>query len=126
MRLLIFLLLILSAVSCSNSDLQTREEYELTMKNKMQEIENLIAAGSCDENSDCDSLPVGKKACGGPHAYVIFSTNIDVQKLQQLVNEYTSLELEYNQKFEIVSDCAIVNPPQTIGCIDSKCGIVMN
>lgn len=112
--------------SCSTEGPTTQEEYELKMKSLHQEIENLVNTGICDETTVCDYLPLGEKACGGPHSYVIFSSDIDVENLKQMVDEYTQLEKEYNDKFGIPSDCAYVSPPQNIGCVDSKCGRVMN
>lgn len=116
-----YLLILLFLFSCSAEGPNTKEEYELKMQSLHQEIENLISTGSCNEASDCDYLPLGEKACGGPHAYVVFSADIDVEKLKQLVNEYTLLEKEYNDKFGIPSDCSLVNPPENIGCVNSKC-----
>lgn len=38
------------------------------------EIKRLIGTPTCGDNAQCRSLPVGALACGGPQAYLPFST----------------------------------------------------
>ncbi|MDP4300323.1 hypothetical protein [Leptothrix discophora] len=37
-------------------------------------IEQAIGTPSCQQDSDCRTLPIGQKACGGPEAFLPWST----------------------------------------------------
>ena len=121
---LIFLIALFQ--SCSNEELKNRDEYETELESLYGEIELLISNGNCDDHSDCNTMEIGDKPCGGPSGYLIFSTDIDYAKLESLASRYTRLQKEYNDEFGIASDCSIVSPPENIGCLNSKCGTVMN
>ncbi|TFW13962.1 hypothetical protein E4L96_18930 [Massilia arenosa] len=48
----------------------------------------LTAAGTCTADADCRTLPVGARACGGPEAYLPYSTKgTDVPALQALADQ---------------------------------------
>lgn len=121
MKALILLLLVLStAGSCENSD----ENQEITLKDlqlQLEEINNLIDAQNCNDSSQCNYLAYGSKACGGPQGYLIFSSEVDLDKLEKLVNTHTATEDLYNKQNQIISDCSLVSPPQTMECVDGKC-----
>ncbi|MDR5591457.1 hypothetical protein [Christiangramia sp. SM2212] len=125
-RFLIYFLVVISALACSKDELETKQEYEDELRARFQEIENFIAQGNCKSSDECDYLPLGDKPCGGPRSYVIFSNSIDREKLEVMVERYTRLEKEYNEKFGVYSDCSFVSPPQNVGCINSKCARIMN
>jgi hypothetical protein len=94
--LILLLLLIGTAGSCQNSE-------------------------NCTESSQCSYIAYGSKACGGPQGYLVFSSEIDTEKLKDLVNKYTIAEAAYNKQNGIVSDCSVISPPQTIDCLDGDC-----
>jgi len=50
------------------------------------EIERLIGDAWCDHDSQCRTLPIGHKACGGPERWLPWSTKVtDETKLRELL-----------------------------------------
>lgn len=121
MKILILLLLLIGTTgSCQNSE-EIQEVSTQDLDLQFKEITNLIASKNCTENSQCSYLAYGSKACGGPQGYLVFSSEVDLGKLKELVENYTTAEATYNKQNGIMSDCGIVSPPQTIGCVDGNC-----
>jgi len=121
MKVLIILLLFIgTAGSCQDSeDIQEISRRDLDLK--FEEISNLVTSKNCYETSQCSYLAYGSKACGGPQGYLVFSSEVDLENLKELVENYTAAEATYNKQNGIMSDCSIVSPPQTIGCVDGNC-----
>ena len=118
--LIVFFFIFLSVSGCEsteNSQQVDREELD----RKLEEIKDLIAGESCDEANTCDYIAVGSKACGGPKTYLAFSSSIDRQKLEELVENYNKAEDDYNLKYGIESDCMVLTPPEKVECINEKC-----
>lgn len=117
---ILILLLIGTAGSCDNSE----EIQEITTQDlnlQFEEITKLAASKNCNDGSQCSYMAYGSKACGGPQGYLVFSSEIDAEKLKTLVDKYTAAEAAYNKQNGIFSDCSLVAPPQSIGCVDGKC-----
>ena len=94
------------------------------LQNDKQEILDYIASFPCDGTSGCDFIAFGSKPCGGPWEYLVYSNTVDVTYLTDLVTNYNLNEAQYNETYNIYSDCAVVNPPENIGCIDGVCSII--
>ena len=95
---------IFGLLSCANDDTgESKAAYEIQLQEQLEAITNLSSSGNCHEDTDCDYLAYGSKACGGPKGYVVFSTAIDVDLLKEMIEDYTKLEEEYNIKFNIFS-----------------------
>jgi len=109
---------------CTSTTELGKEDDLAELNNLKEEIELLVNSGVCSENSDCDSIAFGSKACGGPKAYLAFSSSINVELLQQKVANYNALETAFNQKWGIISDCSVVMPPTSVQCINGKCTAV--
>lgn len=58
---------------------------------------------------------MGSKACGGPIKYIAYHQSVE-EKFLDLVTQYTQLQAEYNQKNNVVSDCALVAAPRNVIC----------
>lgn len=110
--------------SCTNNTEASKEEDLAELTVLQEEIELLVNSGVCAENSSCNYLAFGSKACGGPKGFLVFSTSIDVALLQQKVATYNALENAYNQKWGIISDCSVPIPPVDVTCIAGKCTAV--
>jgi hypothetical protein len=106
---------------CTNNTELGKEEDLAELNSLKEEIELLVDSGVCSENSDCEYIAFGSKACGGPKAYLAFGTSINVELLQQKVATYNALETAFNQKWGIISDCAYLLPPTSVQCINGKC-----
>lgn len=101
------------------SSTQADEEKEL-LELKTQS-EALASKSTCNENTTCKFIAFGSKPCGGPWSYLIYSTSIDTQTLEDLVENYNKKEAEFNKKWGMTSDCAVVNPPSSIKCENNIC-----
>lgn len=88
---------------------------------QLSEIRNFAGKGNCSQNGQCSYLPIGSKACGGPMGYIVFSNSIDVAALKKMVDKYTADQRTYNIENNVISDCSIANPPETVGCVDGNC-----
>ena len=121
MKLFVILLLfIASAASCQNTEeaqIITLQELET----QFEVIQKLISEGTCSDSSQCNYIAYGTKACGGPQGYLVFSSEVDLEKLKNLVDKYTAAEDTYNKQNGIMSDCSIPSPPDNIECSDGKC-----
>jgi hypothetical protein len=121
MKALIVLLLFLGAsASCQSTDgVQniTLQDLELQFKT----IQEFVDKNNCSENSQCNYIAYGSKACGGPQGYLVYSSEINLDKLKALVTKYSKDEDSYNKQNGIVSDCSTPSPPEQFSCIDGKC-----
>lgn len=88
------------------------------------EVQTLIADKSCTADTDCDTLPYGAKACGGPARYLVYSTATltaaEQQHLTETATEYSELSRQYNADNGVISTCDVVVPP-TVGCVVGQC-----
>lgn len=85
------------------------------------QLKKAVADPACTQNSECKSIPVGAKACGGPLYYLIYSTNnTDHEKLTMLADAIKSKQRKHNMLTEATSDCAFLMPP-ALACIDEQC-----
>ena len=76
---------------------------------------------SCSFNSQCVSVGVGSKACGGPTGYVIASKrNYNYGSVVTLANNSRVNEQRYNQRWEIMSDCRVMLAPNP-RCVSRLC-----
>lgn len=107
--------------SCTNNTESSKEEDLVELTALQEEIEKLVDSGVCSENFDCEYIAFGSKACGGPKTYLVFSTSIDVELLEQKVATYNALENSFNKKWGVGSDCYFVTPPPEVKCIDGAC-----
>jgi hypothetical protein len=111
-------------IFASCEQLATTADQEITREQLDQQfmaIEALIEEGSCSQDGECNFIPYGSKACGGPQGYLIFSSNVDREELQNKVEAYTKAESTYNEQQGIMSDCSIPPEPQKLGCVDGNC-----
>ena len=85
------------------------------------EIETLANSSVCNESTECKYIDFGSKPCGGPRGYLVYSTSIDTESLEALVEIYNQRETEFNTKWSIFSDCTIANPPSNVKCENNIC-----
>ena len=108
-------------LGCTNNSEASQETDLLELKDLKDEIDLLISQSICADNSACDFLAFGSKACGGPKEYLVFSNSINVADLEVKVTSYNALEKTYNMKWDIISDCMFVLPPTSVACINGEC-----
>jgi len=110
--------------SCSNNSESSEEAERIELDNLKTEIEQLITTGVCTENTDCDFIAFGSKACGGPMSYLVYSTSINVELLKEKVSIYNTNEAAFNIKWNVISDCMFLLPPTSVDCVNGECVII--
>ncbi len=85
------------------------------------EIKTLIGDAPCDDASQCRTIAVGFKACGGPGSYLAWSTkNVDEAKLKDLAQRQIAAEQAESQRAGMISDCRLVTDPGAV-CRAGRC-----
>jgi hypothetical protein len=84
-----------------------------------QQLQALIGAASCTEDTQCKTIGWGAKACGGPDRIVAYSTqNTDTATLEALAKKQAEPAGGGQQQFP--SDCAYVVDPGA-HCVAQRC-----
>lgn len=118
---LLLICFVFTAFRCNDDTNLTIEEDKKELTTLRQVIEELANASECNENTACKFIAFGSKACGGPKSYLVYSTSIDVERLEMLVETYNQKDADFNIKYGVISDCAAVLPPSSVGCENNTC-----
>lgn len=113
--------LIFMAFQCEDDSNPTMEYEQSALIASKKIIEDLAAASVCNESTECKLIAFGSKPCGGPWSYLVYSTSIDINELEKLVEEFNQNEEAFNQKWGVVSDCSAVLPPTSLNCENNTC-----
>jgi len=77
-----------------------------------RQIQSANADQSCDNGSQCHSLGVGAKACGGPENYIAWSSkNSDGAQLKALVEQHAAARRADDKQAGMMSTCSLVSDP---------------
>lgn len=80
-----------------------------------------IGDASCTENAQCRTLAWGSKACGGPQAYVAWSTTrSDGRTLEELATRHAAAQARDNEASGRMSDCRLLTDPGA-QCVANRC-----
>ncbi|MDH3381718.1 MAG: hypothetical protein OEL54_03375 [Flavobacteriaceae bacterium] len=115
-----------SCIDFDNNQNNTQEEELTELRNHKNYILSLVENASCVENSQCEFIALGNKPCGGPWSYIVYPSTMDTKLLLEQVAIYNLKEQQYNQKWNVISDCMFVMPPKRVDCINNKCVAVYN
>lgn len=127
LTLLTLFLFQLILTNCEVFDQNKTKEEELSELIAQKEyILSLVSSATCFSNGQCDYIGFGSKPCGGPWSYLVYPTSMDTRLLFEQVAIYNLKEHQYNQKWNIVSDCMFVLPPVRVDCINNKCVAIYN
>lgn len=110
----IFLILV---VACSPDDVRQEDDFN-KLAAQLLALQQEAAQTPCIDANDWSFVPIGSKACGGPHDFIAYPLNGSATLFLDRVQAYTNLEDRLNKKWGVVSDCAIVNAPQAVNCIN--------
>lgn len=112
------LIILLMSFSCEDS-----QDILVVDLEKLEELEKQILALSesipCTNSAEWRFTAMGSKACGGPTKYIAYHQSVE-QDFLELVEEYTSLQVQYNRANNVVSDCMLAIPPRTVTCEGNK------
>ena len=105
------------ALKPDNNYVQQEDYKKLSVM--IQEIEAEIAKETCTDASEWRISPIGSKPCGGPSSYIAYPIKIENEILPKIKN-VTQMQSAFNQKYGIISDCAVVPAPSGIRCENGK------
>jgi hypothetical protein len=78
----------------------------------MKSVATLIGDAACDSDAQCHTIGVGAKACGGPQAYLAWSSKrTDGALLQQEAEREARASRAAAEASGIMSNCAIAKDP---------------
>lgn len=113
-------LLLLLFTSCGLFEEESKD-YDLnTIEELLFDINQLAESKTCTNPNTWKLTPIGSKACGGPTGYLAYSSEINESEFLDLVEQYTKLQMEYNLKNNIASDCMYMVSPIGITCENGK------
>jgi hypothetical protein len=84
-------------------------------------IQAETADTGCDSDSQCHSIGVGSKACGGPERYLAWSDKItDGARLSALVSQHSAARRADDKREGMMSTCSLVSDPGAV-CRANRC-----
>jgi len=97
---------------------------EAQLRTLRKQIQALAGDGRCNNVVHCRAIPIGKRDCGGPDEYVIFSSMTGkADLLEAKAFEYTFLQEEILRGKTGVGACEMVVEPR-LACIQQRCRAV--
>lgn|SRR5690606_28463959 len=97
------------------------EELETELRLAKEQARELAVATGCSAVEQCDALPMGVRACGGPEQYVVFCRDTtDVAALESKLVAIDRSQYSFNQGCRIFSDCMLVPRPDLV-LVDGRC-----
>ena len=95
----------LAAASCAQSA-------DATRATALEDIERLIGAAACKDDSQCRTIGVGARACGGPERYLAWSlAQTNSKALQNAAERYSEQRRKEIQKLGLMSTCQVLPVP---------------
>lgn len=89
-----------------------------------QELLTLIGPAACSADAQCRTVAVGAKACGGPSAYLAWSSEgTDAQRVAELAARQSAAHKRELQASGMRSNCAVVADPGA-RCVAARCQLV--
>ncbi|MEO6278469.1 hypothetical protein [Roseateles sp.] len=86
-----------------------------------RELRTLIGPANCSADTQCRTVPVGAKACGGPAGYWAWSTNgIDEARVADLATRQSAAHRREIAASGMQSNCAITVDPGA-ACVTGRC-----
>lgn len=84
-------------------------------------IQALVGKAECTSDSQCQVLPIGARACGGPASYLAFSSaKTNAAEVQALAERYHAEQQASNQRAGMVSTCQFM-PAPAVACRANSC-----
>lgn len=109
-RCLTALLLVSAAGGCTSAQPDRPSAVDTSAR---EQIRKLVGDAQCKKDADCRTLAIGQKACGGPEAYLAWSTaNTDEQALVAAAQRYAKVRrVQLDKPGALMSNCALVSDP---------------
>lgn len=118
-RLLAPLLALSTLASCAQTSSAPPAEAESVRLGR--ELRSLIGPATCSDDSQCRTIAVGAKACGGPAGYAAWSTQgTDAQRVTDLARRQAEAHRREIEASGMASNCAMVVDPGA-ACVAARC-----
>jgi hypothetical protein len=86
----------------------------------LRQIRALVGAAPCKASAQCHTLALGAKACGGPDAYLAWSSVATRESaLLALAARYRAQRQAENAASPLLSDCRLVDDPGALCRVDA-------
>ncbi len=103
---------------------ESSQKYDQAQLDRIRvSIESEVTKEKCTDATEWAFAPMGAKSCGGPQLYIAYPKKMEKSILSR-IDDYTEKVKAFNQKYGIMSDCMMVNPPTAIKCIKGKAELV--
>lgn len=81
----------------------------------LHQVRNLIGDATCSDDVQCRTVAIGNRACGGPDAYIAWSTQkTDADALQRAVNHYSLVQSQGASVRGRTSICSVAIDPGAV------------
>lgn len=117
---LFLLILAFCSTGCKDAEIMSQEADLAKLDAQYTEILKLSTQYSCENAGEWKFTPYGSQACGGPVGYIAYSVKIDEQNFIAKIKAYAENQIAFNKKYSVFSTCAIILPPKSIICENSK------
>lgn len=85
-----------------------------------QALADAIGTAACSSDAQCRTVAVGAKACGGPEAYLPWSSqSAHASRIQALADQYTQAQAAAAPAGRM-STCSVVTDPGA-ACVQQRC-----
>ena len=90
----------------------------------LQALRSEIGDAACSAATECRTVAVGNKPCGGPQAYLPWSTRrSDARRVGELATAHAAMQRAEQRRRNLVSDCAFVTDPGAT-CSAGRCTLL--
>ncbi len=114
--------LLLLCLACGSCTWPASAQEQASSAALLTQIREAIGAAPCTQTAQCRTLAVGAKACGGPEAYLAWSTRYsDESRLNALAARHRTLRESENAASQTRSNCLAVTDPGAV-CQASQSG----
>ena len=123
MRKIALLPLALLAACAAHGGDQVDAPAAASQNDTLARIHALVGTPPCTEDSQCRTMAVGEKSCGGPERYLAYSTAASSEaELKALGDIYRAERHEANTRSGQVSTCSVVVDPGAV-CRAGACAL---
>lgn len=98
----------------------TFEEDQIALQQLFSSIQATAESVPCIDATEWTFTPYGSKACGGPIGYIAYSAQIDETSFLNDVQAYTTANQDFNVKWNIISTCELLLPPNSVICVNGE------
>lgn len=99
----------------------TLEEDEARLSDMYRALTDFAGTPSCNDDRECRYIGIGKKPCGGPWSYLVYSTPaVDEYELRYRVSRYNAWNHGMNRRYNLLSTCDVPPVPHPT-CLAGAC-----